>query len=67
MTNNYLNSFGGQYTYGKPYKQSDVAVTGIIAQYRSANSVLHVDVAYKDNLGTNHYQNWKTVNWLPIK
>ncbi|MBS3992185.1 MAG: VCBS repeat-containing protein [Bacteroidetes bacterium] len=67
MTNNYLNSFGGKYTYSKPNKQSDVAATGIIAQYRSANSVLHVDVAYRGNLGTNHYQNWKTVNWIPFK
>lgn len=67
MTNNYLNNFGGQYTYGKPYNQSDVTTTGIIAQYRNANSVLHVDIAYKGNYGTNHYQNWKTVNWLPVK
>ncbi len=64
MTNNYLTKFNWQYVYPNPKNSTSI---GLIAQYRSNGTVLHVDVIYNNKVGTNIYtQNVvRNVNWYP--
>jgi RHS repeat-associated protein len=64
MTNNYLTKFNWRYVYDNP---KNITSIGLVAQYRSNGTVMHVDVIYNNKVGTAIYtQNvFENVNWYP--